>query len=99
GCTCAYLCEQWTGTSTRDCPAKAKNQSAIDLPFIECFWRNLNRFAGNSFNVEFLNQENGNHAYYNGTSYYSIHMKRLQTKHFLYAKPTYDFGLYKNDPE
>ena len=59
----------------------------------------FNHLTINSFDVEFFDKPNGNHTGNDGTTNYTIHVKRLQTKHLLYAEPTDDFGFYKNYPE
>jgi hypothetical protein len=68
------------------------NQRVHRLTFIEGFVE-FNFFAIDGLNIEF--NENGDSSHYNRTSYYSIHMKRLEMEHFLNAVQLMTSALIK----
>src|SRR5690606_16011246 len=75
-------------TGASQCPAKAEEQTTIDIPFGKLLWRNGDRLAINRLNSQFFNQPDRNHGDQNSASYNPIHMKRLHAEHLLNPKPT-----------
>src|SRR5690554_26214 len=73
----ADLGKQWPRTSAGNRPAKTKQQSSINLPFIELFGMKFNGFTINGPNLEFFDQPYRNHPYYHRTTDDAVHMERL----------------------
>src|SRR5690606_11998971 len=93
------LSKKWSGTSPRYRPTKTEYQTTVDLTFVKCLWMKFNSFAINSFDVELLNQPHGHHPHQHRAPYDTVHMKRLQPKHFLNAEPADDFRFYEDYAE
>lgn len=91
------LGKQRPGAGARNGPAQSEGKSAIDLSLIEFLGFQFDRLPINGFELEFFDQEHTDHSHhYRGTDH-AVHMKALETEHFLDPVPGDDLGFYEDD--